>query len=221
MMKGTMSLELRTFDELTPEEKTKLIDKIRYREVEDCSWSEFITDDFTNELKENGWFVLKNGVGWYADRGKIAFDGVLNIDTFCELHIKDWLPKHDGGRTGQQQFKKQSEQINVKSVRDRDGWNCRLDIDDPVVEEDFDGSDAMRKDSFKKFQLQWEKIKDEIEFFYDEILKKFGKEMEEQYEYLQSDEYIIERYHDDGGYFDNELEWYSEKEFDTLKEVKP
>ena len=214
MIKATKTLELRTFQELSPDEKSKLINAIRTREVEDNIWADWIESDFQHELEADGWRV-KGNIGWYASRGAIAFSGFINIEEFCENHIKDWLPKHNGCKETFKEIRSVMDDIDISSTQSRDGWSCQLEIDtDSVSELDF-----ASKEQYNRYVEQLEMIQDEIESAYDDIIKKYGKILEEQYEYLQSDEYLTEYLNDLDRYYDENLEFYDRDEMERM-EVK-
>jgi len=50
----TKTFTVRTFDELTPEEQAKALDKARYYDVETLDWSQSTIDDFTAIMEDIG-----------------------------------------------------------------------------------------------------------------------------------------------------------------------
>jgi hypothetical protein len=213
MITMTKTLELRTFDELTESEKETLIEKVRYREVEDTDWAEWIEEEFVHELESNGWTVDKKNIPWYANRAKIAFNGDLDICEFAEKNIKNFIRIDDTDENDVfREIKSMEGDVNCRCEVNR-CYDAELDISEEIEFNSMDLPDGFDEDDIKKANEQWQMIKEAIEKHHEETIKKFGKMLEEQYDYLQSDEYWAEYFRDQGMYFDEDLEEHYENEF--------
>jgi len=205
-------LELRTFDELTESERDTLIEKVRYREVEDTSWADWIEYDFVDELESNGWTVNKDHIPWYANRANIAFDGILDICEFAEKNIKNFIRIDDTDTNDEfKEIKSIEGNVNCRCEVNR-CYDAELDISEEIEFDSIDLPDGFDEDDIKKANEQWQMIKEAIEKHHEETIEKFGKMLKDQYEYIQSDEYWIEYFQENGGYYDEDLEFYDELE---------
>lgn len=208
---GTKNIRLRTIDELNENERTIILDKRRYNETETSDWADWITDDFMNEMESVGWSIKKNTLVWDAQYAKIGFEGWLNIEKFGEAKIKNFKVTNKTFK----ELRSVTDDLNCHSVVGRREHSSELEIDD-ITQGEF-----TTNINFKKFTLQWEQVKDEIEFHYSETLKKFGKMLEETLEEITSDKYLIERIRDDDELFDDKLDTHNRNEFvGELREVK-
>jgi hypothetical protein len=217
MITMTKTLELRTFDELTESERDTLIEKVRYREVEDTNWADWIEEEFVHELESNGWIVNKNHIPWYANRANIAFNGTLDICEFAEKNIKNFIRIDDNNTNDVfREIKSMEGDVDCSCSVNR-CYDAELDISEEIEFDPMDLPDGFDEDDIKKANKQWQMIKEAIEKHHEETIETFGKMLKEQYDYLQSDEYWIEYFHYQGGYYDEDLEYHDESE---VKEVK-
>jgi len=162
----TISKEVFRFDELPPEVQDKILDKMRFINV-DYPWWDFTVEDFMAIAKENGldfkhlYFDLDRNAFIYMDKPYVS----------DEKKFLKWLGE---------------DYDDIKNKLVKEGW---LDED----EELYIGIDTIHyAGSRAENSVYLDNVYDaELTDALQEKLEKWRKWLEEEYEYLTSDESII------------------------------
>ncbi|MEM3335451.1 MAG: hypothetical protein QXY47_05415 [Thermoplasmata archaeon] len=185
MKTKTIKLKTYTFDELKDEVKEKVLEKYRDINVNYDGWHDFIIDDWKRKIENLGYENVKIYYSGFYSQG----DGACFVAT---VNIEKWIKKHKAGR----RFRKLLNEVragyyayigikhNLSSwLKSRYRYNFSTSTD--VV---FYGDSELSEKAYKQLEEMVELIKEEREELGNEIYR----DLEKEYNYLTSDEAIIE-----------------------------
>jgi hypothetical protein len=177
MKTKTIKIKTYTFDELKDEVKEKVLEKYRDINVDYYGWHDFIIDDWKMKLEDLGYEDVKiYYTGFYSQGDGACFEANVNIDK--------WIKKHKAGR----KFRKLLSEVRAgyyAYIGIKHNYSYYFSTSTDVV---FEGESELSEKAYKQLEEMVEWIKEEREQLGNEIYR----DLEKEYDYLLSDEAVIE-----------------------------
>jgi hypothetical protein len=187
----TQKVDLYKFDELPEEVQEKIIEKNRDYEVSDTFWSEHVIDAWIEKLDIIGFENAKISWAGFWSQGDGAFfeadcnsEKLLNTLIYCE----QWKTPRFG-------VEKHWRYIRALAYNEAFGIDIKLERFDQHYSHENSGSISCRFNATnmaKKMYREEELLTEEINDLRRDLCQQIYSHLQKDYEFLTSDEYIIE-----------------------------
>lgn len=170
-----------SFAELNPEAQKEVLEKYRMVGVEYSGWHEFILEYWEERLEKNGFFDAKIHFSGFGSQG----DGAC-----FEAHVSvaEWLEKNEEVETYKELFEYDNEH----------GINCQIETHGRYCHANTMSIDSdtryfdVSEENEKKAYEQFEEVEGSILSHAKSLAREIYKELEEDFYYRISDEYVKE-----------------------------
>jgi hypothetical protein len=177
MKTKTIKIKTYTFDELKDEVKEKVLEKYRDINVYFDGWHDFIIDDWKMRLEDLGYEDVKiYYTGFYSQGDGACFEANVNIDK--------WIKKHKAGR----KFRKLLNEVRAGNYAQIWIKHSGLYYHENSAGVLFEGESELSERAYN----QLKEMADWVEEERYELSKKIYRDLEKEYDYLLSDEAVIE-----------------------------
>jgi hypothetical protein len=177
MKTKTITVKTYTFDELSNEVKEKVLERYRDINVDYDGWHDFIIDDWKAKLEGLGYEDVKIYYSGFYGRG----DGACFE---ASVDIEKWIKKHKAGK----RFRKLLNEVRAGYYAyiwiKHNGWYYH----EKSAYTDYEGESELSEKAYSQLKEMADWIEEER---YD-LSKEIYKDLEKEYEYLLSDEAVID-----------------------------
>lgn len=170
---------------ISPERKAELIDKYRYDLVETYIWTREVMEDFNDFLWKNYEFTAKH-ISYCLDNGVASFDsGSIALSEFLE---KTLLSKK------YPEWVKRGGYIETHCSRGSFAGYLKITPEDCVIlyddQEDDAFKEAVAQLVYDKAEATYEAMANEVKNLITEMNEELFGRLQDEYEYLTSDEMV-------------------------------
>jgi len=172
MKTKTIKIKIYSFNELSNEVKEKILEEYRDINVNYSAWADVVIDEWKMKLKDLGYFNVEIYYsGFYCQGSGAYFTGKVDVN--------EWIKKHKA-KTRFKKLLKEIEQGCFYEIRINHGYRYKM-----YVEYEAEGMSDKAYGQLKEV-VNW------IEQEAYELSEKIYKDLEREYEYLISDEAVID-----------------------------